>query len=106
MKCPISPSSNGNSYVYVIVDAFTHYIVLHPSPKNYAANALIVLFDHWIVKFGIPDILVTDEFFNGGFTDFCRIYNVQFKPETPYATTCSGVVENSNRQLIKFHAQF
>ena len=37
---------DGNSYVYVIVDAFTQYVVLHPSPKNDATNALTVLFDH------------------------------------------------------------
>ena len=55
---PISPSSDGNSYVYVIVDAITNYVVLHPLPKNYATNALTVLFDHWIVKFNIPDIFL------------------------------------------------
>ena len=55
-KGPISPSSDGNSYVYVIVDAFTHYVLLHSS----STNALTVLFDHWINKFGIPDILVSD----------------------------------------------
>ena len=59
-KGTISLSSGGNSYVYVIVDAFTHYVVLHPSPKNDATHALIVLFDHWIVKYGILDILLTD----------------------------------------------
>ena len=59
-KGPISTPSDGKSYVYVIVDAFTHYVVLHPSPKNDTKNALTVLFDHWIVQFEIPDILVTD----------------------------------------------
>ena len=54
----ISPSSDGNSYIYVIEDTFTHYVVLHPSPKNDATNALTVLFDHWIVKFGTPGILM------------------------------------------------
>ena len=85
-KGPISPSSHGNSYVYVIVDAFTQYFVLHPSHKNDGTNALTVLFDHWIVKFGIPDILVTDngnEYISGEFTHFCRTYNVRFKPRTP-----------------------
>ena len=33
-KGPISPSLNGHFYVYVIVDAFTHYVVLYPSPKK------------------------------------------------------------------------
>ena len=59
-KGPISLSSDGNSFVYVIVDAFTHYVVLHPSPKIDATHALTVVFIHWIAKFGIPDILVTD----------------------------------------------
>ena len=88
-KGPISLSSDGNCYVYVIVDVIiTHYVVLHPSPKNDATNAITVLFDHWIVKFGIADILVTDngnEYINGEFPHFCRTYNVQFKPLTPYA---------------------
>ena len=38
-KGPISASSDGNSYGYVIVDAFTHNGVLHPSPKNDATHA-------------------------------------------------------------------
>ena len=59
-KGQFSPASDGNSYVYVIVDAFTHFVAHHPSPKNDASNALTVLFDHWITKVGIQDILVTD----------------------------------------------
>ena len=104
-KGPISPSSDGNSYVYVIVAAFSHYVVLHPSPKNDATNALTVLVDHWIVKFGIRDNLVTDngkEYINGEFTHFCRTYNVQFKPRTQYAPWSNGLVENSNRHLNTF----
>ena len=29
-KGPISPTSEGNSYIMVIVDAFTHYVALNP----------------------------------------------------------------------------
>ena len=74
-KGRISPSSDGNSYIYFIVVAFTHYVVLHPSPKNDATNALTGLFDHCFVKFGFPGVLVTDngnEYINGEFTHFCR----------------------------------
>ena len=104
-KGPISQSSDGNSYVYVIVDAFTNYVAIHPSPKKDATNALTVLFDHWIDKFGIQDILVTDngnEYINGELTHFCRTYNVQFKSRTPYAPWSNGLVENGNRQLNTF----
>ena len=104
-KGPVSPSLDENFYVSVIVDAFTRYVVLHSSPKSDATNALIVLFDHWIVKFEIPDILVTDnrnKYINGEFAHFCRTYNVQFKPRTPYASWSNGFVENSTRQLNTF----
>ena len=68
-------------------------------------NAINVLFDHWIFKLGILDFLVTDnanEPIHSDFTQFCRVYNVQFKPRTPYAPCSKGVIENSNIQLEKF----
>ena len=64
-----------------------------------------LLFGHWIVKFGILDILVTEngnEYINGEFTHFCRTCNVQFKPRTPYAPWSNGLVENSNCQVNTF----
>ena len=78
-KRPISPSSDENSYVYVIVDAFTRYVVLHPSPKNDAASALNEIINNWIVKLGISHNLGTDtgnEYVNGELTHFFRLYNV------------------------------
>ena len=104
-KGPIFSSSDGNSYAYVNVRAFTHNVVLRPSPKNDATNALTVLFDHWIVKLGIPDNLEREngaKHINGEFTHFCRKYNVKFKPRTPYAPWSNELVENSNRQLNTF----
>ena len=59
-KGPISPSSEGNSYIMVIVDAFTHYVALNPVPHCNAYYAYTTLYEHWIAKFGLPEILVTD----------------------------------------------
>ena len=101
---PISPSSDVISYVYVIGEAFTHLLYFTHPPKN-ATNALTVSFDHWIVKFVIPDILITDngiEYINGEFAHFCRTYNVQYKSRTPYAPWSNGLVENSNHQSNTF----
>ena len=39
-KGPISPSSEGNSYIMVIVDEFTHYVALNPVPHCNAYYAL------------------------------------------------------------------
>ena len=90
-KAPIYPSSDGNSYVYVIEDTFTHYVVLYPSTKNDATNALNVLLDHGIVKLGIPDILATD---NGN-----KYINVEFTHILPYIQ-CEIYTTNSIRTMV------
>ena len=60
-KGPISPTSNGNSYIFVIVDAFSYYIVTNPAPNITPKYAILTLLHHWIAKFGPPQILVTDQ---------------------------------------------
>ena len=44
----------------VIVDAFTHYVARNPVPHFNASYAYLTLYEHWIAKFGVPEILVTD----------------------------------------------
>ena len=51
----------------VIFDAFTHYVALNPVPHCNAYYAYTTLYEHWIAKFGLPEIVVTDtgtEFIN------------------------------------------
>ena len=45
-KGPISPSSEGDSYIMVIVDAFTHYVALNPVPHCNAYYAYTTLYEH------------------------------------------------------------
>ena len=59
-KGPVSTSSKGNSYIMVIVDAFTHYVALNPVPHCKVCFAYTTLYEYWIAKFGLPEILVTD----------------------------------------------
>ena len=66
-KGPISPPSEGNSYIMVIVDAFTHYVALNPVLHCNAYFAYTTLYEHWIAKFGLPETVVTEngtEFIN------------------------------------------
>ena len=88
-KGSITPSSDRKLYIYVFADAFLHYVVFRPSPRNDAINALNALFDHWIVKLGVPKFLDSyngNQYIDSDFTHFGCLYNVQFKPRTPYAT--------------------
>ena len=104
-KGPISPSSEGNSYIMVIVDAFTHYVALNPVPHCNAYYAYTTLYDHWIAKFGLPEILVTDngtEFINNEIITLCHLYNIKHKPRTSHAPWTNGLVEGMNRSLQEY----
>ena len=73
-KGPINPPSNQNSYIHVIVDAFSHFVVTVPIKQNNAQNAVNSLLHHWITKFGPPVYLVTDrgtEYINSEFANLC-----------------------------------
>ena len=59
-KGPINPPSNQNSYIHVIVDAFSHFVVTVPIKQINAQNAVNSLLHHWVTKFGPPVYLVTD----------------------------------------------
>ena len=57
----------------VIVDAFTHYVALNPAPHCNAYYAYTTLYEIWIAKFGLPEILVTDngtEFINNHYVTY------------------------------------
>ena len=87
-KGPISPSSEGNSYILVIVNAFTHYVALNPVPHCNAFYAYTQLYEHWIAKFGLPEILVTyngTEFINNEIITLSHLNNVKHKPSTSHA---------------------
>ena len=86
----------------VIVDAVTHYVVLNPVPHCNAYYAYTTLYEHWIAKLGLREILVTDngtEFINNEIITLCHLYNIKHKPRTSHAPWTNGLVEGMNCSL-------
>ena len=68
----------------VIVDAVTHYVALNPVPRSNICYAYTTLYEHWIAKFGLPEILVRDsatEFVSNEILTLCHLYNNKINPE-------------------------
>ena len=104
-KGPILPCSEGNLYIMVIVDAFTHYVALNPVPQCNAYHAYTTLYEHWIAKFGLPEILVTEngtEFINNGIITLSHLYKIKHKPRTSHAPWTNGLVVGKNRLLQEY----
>ena len=86
-KGPINPPSNQNSYIHVIVVAFSHFVVALPVKQNNAQNAVNSL-HHWITKFGPPVYLGTyrgSKYINSELANLCTTMGTRHSPRTPYA---------------------
>ena len=101
-KGPINPPSQHKSFIHVIVDAFSHFIVTVPIKSNKAKTAVKTLLHHWITKYGPPIYLVTDrgsEYVNKEMAHLCSLMGIRHSPRTAYAPWTNGLVEVQNRNL-------
>ena len=104
-KGPIHPTSEGNNFTFVIVDAFSHYVTIMCAPKNNAHYAFTALFEHWFMKFGLPEEIRSDngsEYINTEITHLCNYFEIKFKPSTTYAPWTNRLVEGTNRIIGQF----
>ena len=101
-KGPNKPPSHNKSYIHVIIDAFSHFIVTVPIKSNNAKTAIKTLLHHWIIKFGPPIYLVTDlgsEYVNKEMAQLCTLMGIRHSPRTAYSPWTNGLVEVQNRYL-------
>ena len=97
---PINPSSHNKSYLHVIIDAFSHFVVTVPIKSNNAKTAIKTLLHHWIIKFGPPIHLITDsgsKYVNKEIAHLCTLMGVRRSPRTAYSPWTNGLLEVQNR---------
>ena len=101
-KGPNSHPSHNKSYIHVMIDAFSHFVVTVPIKSNNAKTAIKTLLHHWIIKFGPPIYLVTDrgsEYVNKEMAHLCTLMGIRHSPRTAYSPWTNGLVEVQNRNL-------
>ena len=84
-KGPINPPSQHKSYIHVIVDAFSHFIVTVRIKSNNAKTAVKTLLHHWITKYGPAIYLVIDrgsEYINKEMAHLCTLMGIRHSPRT------------------------
>jgi transposase InsO family protein len=102
---PITPSSsNKNSYILVITDLLSKYVVTKATRDNSALTAARTLVEEVILKHGVPNQILTDngphftaELFNA-VTSLCGVCHVF---TTPYHPQSNGVCERFNSSLCE-----
>ena len=89
-------------YILVTSDLFTIYAVTVALQDMTAATVSNALIDEWIMKFGAPDLIHTDQGSNFNselMQDICRIFMIEKTRTTPYHPHGNAQVDRFNRVM-------
>ena len=101
-QVPISSSSQGSSYFFVMIDAFSYFVVTDPAAHFSSKNAIQILLHHWITNLCPLQYLVTDrgtEYNIQDMTHLFLLFNIKYSSRTPNSSLTNGLVEVQNRNL-------
>ena len=100
---PLPQTSRLNKYVLVIFDYFTKWSEALPMPDKEAATVAHLLVNEFICRFGVPEMLHTDQGKNFESTliaEMCHLLGIKKTRTTPYHPQSDGLVERFNHTLL------
>ncbi|GKT29468.1 Transposon Tf2-6 polyprotein, partial [Aduncisulcus paluster] len=102
---PFPESRDGNKYGLSFIDSFTRYIEIFPTKTAKAEEAASILYHEYILRFGVPEIIKSDngkQFVNSLWEHLLKWLDISHRKTTVYNPQSNGIVERSNRELLKF----
>ena len=101
--------AKSTKYILCITDAFTKYVELVVVPDKEAETVSEAIFIHWILRYGIPMEIITDqgkEFCNKLSDELYQLLNVTHNTTTAYHPQCNAQAEVANKTIKKYLQSF
>ena len=95
---PFNRTSRGNRYVLGMIDHFSKNVVLVPLKSTDASTVSNAIFRHWLIKYGMPKTLLTDNamYFNSTTTtQLAQLCGITQRFSPPYHQQANGLIERT-----------
>ena len=99
----LEKSKGGFEKILVLTDHFTRYAQAFPTRNELAKTTAKILFDNFIVHYGFPAGLHSDQgrnFESSVIRELCSLAGVEKSRTTPYHPMGNGMVERFNQTLL------
>ena len=96
-------SKGGQENILVIIDHFTRYAQAFPTRNQLAKNTAKVLFENFIVHYGFPARIHSDQgsnFESNLIKELCSLVEIEQSRTTSYHPMGNGMVEKFNQTLL------
>jgi hypothetical protein len=99
---PLPTSGKGNSYLFTMIDRYTRWVEAVPLSSITTEACAQALLGTWVSRFGIPDVLVSDQgrqFESHLFSKIMQYCGIEKHRTTPYHPQANAMVERCHRTL-------
>ena len=102
---PLTQTCEGNRYLLTFQDELSKYTLAVPIPQQDASTVARVFVEKIILKFGIPQMLLTDQgsnFLTELFANSCKLLRVKRIKNSAYHPQTNGALERTHRVLVEY----
>lgn len=99
---PLELDENGNRYILTLQCELSKYVEGYSLPNKEANTVAKSFVENFILRYGIPEQIVTDqgtEFINSIFKEICSLLKIKQLCSTAYHHQTLGALENSHKGL-------
>lgn len=102
---PLTETLNGNRYLLTFQDELSKYTLATPLRTQDAETVAKAFVQEVILKFGIPQVVLTDQgsnFMSEVFRNMCKLLKIKKINTTAYHPETNGALERTHRVLVEY----
>ncbi|RYA67656.1 DDE-type integrase/transposase/recombinase, partial [Enterobacter cloacae complex sp. 2DZ2F20B] len=99
---PLEQDVQNNRYILTIQCELSKFVEAYPIPNKEAVTVAESFVQNFILRYGIPQEIVTDqgtEFLSSTFKEACKVLGIKQLNSTVYHHETLGALENSHKHL-------